>query len=337
MRCRACLRVRALNVVAAFLSAMACKPPLAGPVSVEVAPAPAAAHRHADTDATAVLAPVTSRAIATAWLDALRRRDIAALAAHTRYPFEFRDRGTAGRPGAHEIHLTADSPQQLGELISPLFADNVLTRTMKGERNGRVESRTDLPDWAEPWQEEQPRSVDQLRAYFSADDAAFSLILFVDESGVHAVWKRGFDASVEVDLALHWLEALRQRDMVTLQHLTSYPFELRDSEVQAHCGARTAASPKQLPKAMDCLLSDPILIQALSRGPKVEAGLSPDDEPGVFKGWRRPEHADLWSATSIIFADGAAPGSGNEYDLCLLIAKNGVRVFWKRGSIISGD
>jgi len=221
----------------------------------------------------------------------------------------------------------------MSEAILPLLTDAVLGRTMKADRDGRVEVRTGIPYWAERWRPALQPEMQVREAHFRADDAAFTFLLFVDESGVRAVWKNGFDASQEVDLATRWLDALRRRDLDALERLTSYPFELRDTEEEAHCGSRRAAAPKDMPGILDCLLNDPILNEAMDRiRSGIEAGRTQDYEPGVFKGWRRPEHANLWPATLLIGTD-----AGNEYDLTFLVAKNGVRVLWKRGSFVSGD
>jgi hypothetical protein len=81
------------------------------------------------------------------------------------------------------------------------------------------------------------------------------------------------------------------------------------------------------------LLNDPIFTAAVNRiRSKIEAAPRRDFEAGIPKGWRRPEQANLWPATLIIGTDG-----GNEYDLTFLVAKNGVRAFWKRGTVLSGD
>jgi hypothetical protein len=60
-------------------------------------------------------------------------------------------------------------------------------------------------------------------------------------------------------------------------------------------------------------------------------------ESGYFKGWRRAEHADLWPVTLLIGAVRPRWVRGDEYDLTFLVAKNGVRAFWKSGALTSGD
>jgi transposase len=276
---------------------------------------------------------IAATEIASAWLAAFRRQDMESMLAQTRYPFELRDTGIAGRPGSQEARRTAASAEEMPAAIGPLFTDTVLDRTMKAERDGRVEVRAGIPYWADRWRADLQSGMQMREAYFRADDASFSFLFFVDESGVRALWKNGFDASLEVELAGSWLNALRQRDLDALERLTSYPFELRDTEVEAHCGLRRAAGPKEMPGIVDCLLNGPILSKAMNRiRSRIEAGRTQDYEPGIFKGWRRPEHANLWPATLLI-----GTGAGNEYDLTFLVAKNGVRVLWKRGSFVPPD
>jgi hypothetical protein len=323
-----------LVTVTALAIGLACKPQ-SGPASVEVYPSPSA-HRDADASVAAAPSAALSPAgvdLAGEWVSAFRRQDVAGLTTHTAYPFEFRDMGTAGRIGSGQARRSISSAREMTEMLAPLFADEVLERTIGAERDGRIEERADIPYWAEPWRADAPPGLRPLQAYFSANDAAFSFVFFADQAGVRALWKNGFDASLETALATQWVDALRRKDVDTLQRLTRFPFELRDSGVEAHCGSRRAANSTQLPTTVDCLLSDPIFGQALSRiRSGVEAGRTQDYEPGVFRGWRRPEHADLWPATLLI-----GNGAGNEYDICFLVAKNGVRAFWKRGSFISRD
>jgi len=279
-----------------------------------------------------------AREIATAWLDAFRRRDTAALSAVTGYPFELRDTGTAGRQETREVRRIAAVSDQMPDVLASWLSDDVLDRTMKRSQTGQVQELAEISYWAKRWRSEAPSDTRPSEAYFSTNDAAFTFLFLVEGTRVRAVWKTGFDASVEVDLATRWLDALRRKDIDSLERLTSYPFELRDAEAEAHCGDRGATAPKQMPKVVDCLLDDPIFNKALGRiRSKLEAASSRDSESGYFKGWRRAEHADLWPVTLLIGGGSPTLGDGYEYDLTFLVAKNGVRVFWKSGALTSGD
>jgi hypothetical protein len=349
---------RALAGTLAVAVIAACNAPAAQSPSVAVnedsGPEAKAYAGHADARAALVEAPplaqapagleapapnaASARDIATAWLDAFRRRDVAALSAVTGYPFELRDTGTAGRPETREFRRTAAAPEQMPEVLASWLSDDVLDRTMKASQTGQVQELAQISYWAKRWGSEVPPDTRPSEAYVSTNDAAFTFLFLVEGGRVRAVWKTGFDASIEVDLATQWLDALRRKDIDGLQRLTSYPFELRDAEVEAHCGDRRASTPKQMPKTLDCLLDDPIFNSALGRiRSKLKAASSRDSESGYFKGWRRAEHADLWPVTLLIGGGSPTMGDGYEFDLTFLVAKEGVRAFWKSGAQTSGD
>ena len=195
-------------------------------------------------------------------------------------------------------------------LLAPLFDDHALERTMQSERDGRLELREQLPHWAEPWRDYQPPGAQQFDAYFHAPDAAFSIILFTDGAGVRALWKNGFDASLQVALATQWLDALNQRDLQALARVTSYPFQLRDSEAESQCGAR----------------------QANNAG---AAGAEYADRSRTDARLRAGYVSRLASSGACYALARHAPGR----DQCRLrnLAQDGVRAFWKRGSVLSGD
>jgi hypothetical protein len=274
--------------------------------------------------------------LASAWLEALRRRDASGLAAVTQYPFDLRDTGTAGRAGSREAHSSATSERDMPAAVQSLITDDVLDRAMQAETYGRIEELEggQVSGWAARWEGSIPADVQAFTAFFRSNEAAFSFIFLVGDAGVRSVWKTGFDAAAEVSLAAQWLQALRDRDTPALERLTSYPFELRDSQLEAHCGSRTASGRAELSATLDCLLDDPLFSEALkTRGAfKPYAGSTRDFVPGFFEGWRRPEHAELWPTSVLI-----STGGGHEYDLCLLVAKNGVQVLWKRGSFSPPD
>jgi hypothetical protein len=336
-------RVFASVGLVASLVAVSCRAPnsehpsTSVSTSVQPSPMPLVAEVDAGVPLAAVATPSVTLAteIATAWLEALRRRDVSALVAHTEYPFDLRDTGTAGRLGEHEVHLTATNASAMQDLIKSLVTDDVLSKTMRAERDGRVKAfKKDgyIYSWAEQWRGDLLPDLRPLSVRFQNNDAAFTFIFLVGKSGVRALWKTGFDATVEVELVTRWLLTLRHRDIRALERLTSYPFELRDNQLGANCGSRMASGPTEMRAALACLLDDALFNEALKADSIVSAGLKQDFVPGFFEGWRRPEHADLWPTMVLIGTD-----AGNEYDLTMLVAKNGVRVLWKRGSFSPPD
>jgi hypothetical protein len=328
--------------LATLLCAFSCKAPAlelhTPPETTGVQPLPELAARRPDAGAPFASARPASVPnaieLATAWLDALRRRDVSALMTLTQYPFDVRDTGTSGRLDHEEKHLAAETAVALPAVMETLLSDEVLYKAMRAERDGRVKAFKDgyISSWAERWRTDLTPDLRAVSAYFRTNDASFTFIFLVGESGVRALWKTGFDATVEVSFATRSLEALRRHDIRALEGLTSYPFELRDNGLEAHCGTRLAAGPKELAAALACLLDDPLFNEALKANSIVNAVLRQHFVPGFFEGWRRPEHAGLWPAMALIGTD-----AGNEFDLTFLVAKNGVRVIWKRGSFSPPD
>jgi hypothetical protein len=212
--------------------------------------------------------------LAAAWLDALGRRDISGLLAQTQYPFDLRDTGTTRRAGSHEIHLTATSAGEMQAIIQSLVTDDVLDRTMKAGFVRRIDEfeGDHISSWAARWKADIRPDVRLLNVFYHDNEAVFDLILLVGTSGVRALWKTGVDASSEVTAATQWLQALRDHDTPALQRLTSYPFELRDSELEANCGSRVASGPAELPKVLACLLDDALFNEALESNFRLLAG-----------------------------------------------------------------
>jgi hypothetical protein len=330
--------VASLMVVGIALAPASCKAPVAErPSPTTPPPLSTATAREGDAGAVAPAAeavPALQPAgHATAWLDALRLGDDAALFAQTEFPFELRDEGTRGTPGRCSALQRAENAGRSRAALDCLLQDDLVLRVMRATsvEVQRLEP-AHLQSWPSSWRSDIAPALIPFGAFFRSDAAAYEFVILASASGVRSVWKRGFDATEEVRLAAEWLAALSRKDLGSLERLTTYPLEVRDTEVEAHCGSRRAATPQELPAAVACLMNDPIFDDALGNGVRIRAAMKQDFEPGVFEGWRRPEHAALWPATALI-----ANRAGNEYDLALLVAKNGVRVFWKRGSFISAD
>jgi hypothetical protein len=271
-------------------------------------------------------APLSQTELASAWLDALRRRDAPALTAHSRYPFELRDTRAEGNC---DERRTAANAEQLPALSACLVHDDLLAQLLNDEPATPVEALPAgyTPGWANQWKPELTSDVTPFSAYLQRDDASVSLILLVANDGVRAVWKNGFDARPEVNLATRWLAALRQGNVTALIQLTSFPFELRDRDLHANCGKRTARNASEMTRTLDCLLADEVFKAAILEESPVKAGLSRDFEPEMFQGWRHGDQVDLWPALVLVGDE-----VGNEFDLTLLVGKSGVRALWKRGS-----
>jgi hypothetical protein len=276
---------------------------------------------------------VPELAIAARWLEALRNGNTPALAAATAFPIEFRDTRAEGHC---EPSRSAADASGLAGAVECLTHDELLMGLMH-EKPGvpPVETQPEgrIKPWAEAWGSEVPTGARAILSYYDRTDAWLSLILWVDARGVRAVWKTGTDVRAEVALADRWRSALRERNIDELTRLASYPFELRDEGLNAHCKkGKTAKGPEQMGVALQCLLSDKVFNEALHDSPESE--LEPERRttriPGAFPHWyRKKDHEGLWPIWTL-----TGTNAGYEFDLTWLIAKDGVRAFWKRGSFV---
>jgi hypothetical protein len=291
-----------------------------------------------DSPATTGAAPAKSKAVpelelAGRWLEALRSGNAEKLAAQSVFPVEFRDTGEEGRCDARR---SAADPTALAHDVACLAQDELLMALFRAKPGAPpVEVLPDgfLEPWAKQWRSEAPIGARPILSYYDRSDAWLSLILWVDSRGVRAVWKTGTDVRAEVAVAGKWRVALRNRDVEALTRLASYPFELRDEGLNAHCKkGQTAKRPEEMPGALRCVLGDKVLSRALHDSPDstFEAERREPRVPGAFPDWwRKKDHEGLWPVWTL-----TGTKAGYEFDLTLLIAKDGVRAFWKRGSFV---
>jgi len=202
--------------------------------------------------------------IAARWLEALRSRDMERLTGSSEFPIEFRDTKKQGhceaRRSAADVRGLARAVECLteDELLMSLMHDKPGVPPVETQPEGRIKP------WAEAWGPEVPAGSRAISSYYGRTDAWISIILWVDSRGVRAVWKDGTDVRAEAALAERWRTALRERNVQELTRLASYPFELRDEGVNAHCKkGKTAKGPTEMPAALTCLLGDKVLNQAL--------------------------------------------------------------------------
>jgi hypothetical protein len=137
---------------------------------------------------------------------------------------------------------------------------------MRAERDGRVEAfKKDgyIYSWAEQWRADLGSELRPLSAHFLSNDASFTFIFLVGKAGVRALWKTGFDATVEVELATRWLRTLRNRDIRALERLTVLRVDrasCSDGLAFASLGSTTLTlRPKKARQAYDHLAHDPRL------------------------------------------------------------------------------
>jgi hypothetical protein len=275
-------------------------------------------------------APSDPIAVGTRWLDALRDADQQLLASSTLYPFELHDEG-----GTCEPHQQASSREQLELVLRCLVTDKTLLDVLRTHDSAAVEPlpNAQLAAWAEKWRVSPAPGLQIVTGFFNRQDARFNLDLSVEGQGVRAVWKSGADGTREIKVAREWLDALQARDIARLSQVTAYPFEVRDKRREALCGKRSAKGRDTLATAVDCLFRGELLHRALvdSPSPGFIADEPSDSLPNwVGPWWREAEHRGLQRVWTMV-----ATVEGYEFDLQMLVARDGVRAVWKLGSFES--
>jgi hypothetical protein len=267
------------------------------------------------------------------WLAALRRRDVTALSAQSRYPFELRDTGEQGHCPARR---TAPDAARMAAAVDCLLDDELLTSLLQAGSSVGLQALPDgfLSSWAARWRGELRPDEKPVTVHLSRNDASLTLILLVARDGVGGLLKTGTDATLEVALAKQWIEALRRRDLPALNRATRYPFELRQSDPTPGCEARTALRVGDLRAAIECLLADDAFSRALSLGSSntIEAGPARGYVPEFFEGWANADRGGLWPTLLHL-----ETSEDVAIDLMLLVAKDGVRAVWKRTGPLAPD
>jgi hypothetical protein len=230
--------------------------------------------------------PKSELELGALWVEALRDKDVKALAARSVFPFEFRDSGLEGHCEAYRV---VAAPGDLGAAVDCLMKDDLLGALLRSKPGPPpVETQPDgyVEPWAKAWRTSIPNGSRLFLSYYDRNDATLTLLLLIGKDGVHGVWKTGTDATKEVAIAEQWRAALRDGDVAALTRLASYPFELRDAGLNSHCRkGRTAKTPEQMPTVLSCFTTDKVLRQALHGSPDstVEASRLKSDVPGSPK------------------------------------------------------
>jgi hypothetical protein len=273
----------------------------------------------------------SNMAAAASWLEALRDRDEDALTRLTGFPFEWLN--TAA--GSCNAKQPASNVAEFSPLIGCLLADSSLRRALTEHQRAGI---ADLPighlqDWAQPWRRRVPTGTLLVNAFFKRSEMQLDIDLWVNQGAVQELWTHVVDGTSQVKLARTWLEGLKKRDLSTIASVTSYPFEVRDSGREAVCGNRTAADREALESAVRCLFDNHELIQALDRPPFVEAAGEGASMPNWAERWWEPRKHQGLSKVSA----GVSNPLGYSFDMILMVAPDGVRAFWKWGSLESRD
>jgi hypothetical protein len=290
-------------------------------------PATAAPPTSSSPDALAP-SPGPELTLAAEWLAAFRRRDMPAIEARSRYPFELRDTGEEGHCPAR---ARATDAAALSGAMACLLNDELLASLLRARPNATLQALPEgfVSTWAARWRSELRPGDKPVTLHVSRSDASFALILLVARDGVGGVWKTGTDATAEVALATEWVAALRRRDLPALTRATHYPFELRQSGPAPGCEDRTAFRAAELPAAIDCLLGDEVFGRALAQASHLalEAGPRRGDVPVAFDGWRPADAAQLWPTSAHLEAAG-----DDGVDLAVWVGSDGVHAVWKRAA-----
>jgi hypothetical protein len=273
-----------------------------------------------------------SMAAAAAWLEALRARDEDTLNRSTTFPFQWLQ--TEG--SSCNAKQPATTVKEFSPIIGCLLADMKLRRALTEHDRAGV---ADLPighlqDWARPWRAQAPAGAVLVNAFIKRSDMRLDMDVWVNQGSVQALWTHVVDETAQVGLARSWLDALKRRDLQALAKVTSYPFEVRDSGREAPCGKRDATKPAALEAAVQCLFGNSELIQALeSRAPFVEAAGETASIPNwAERWWQAGKHQGLRKVSA-----GVTNPSSYSFDMVMMVGPDGVRAFWKLGSLESRD
>lgn len=129
--------------------------------------------------------------VAEQWLGALQRRDLPALIAATRFPFEVRDTGRSSFCGRR----VAGKPEQLEKAVECVLDDRDLLDGLSAKQP-IVEAASEgdsVPSWAETWRLPEQRATlhQTFTTVVTPNGVSLDLILMTTPGGVRAVWKRG--------------------------------------------------------------------------------------------------------------------------------------------------
>lgn len=126
-----------------------------------------------------------------------------------------------------------------------------------------------------------------------------------------------------VRVATEWLGALRARDRVGLTKLADVPFELEELVEHPKCEAKRAEHREDVPGALDCLLSDDLLMETLASqpAPVTEVVRAGDLPPWAAKLKERSSKDQLVQIR--------LPGDGVSYQFLILSTTLGVKRVWK--------
>jgi hypothetical protein len=130
--------------------------------------------------------------LATEWLSALRSGNGPALDRLSQYPFELRDRGRSATCGIRP----AARPDDLNPALQCLTSNTVFLKAMRDSSELApvvYRSVDQLPGWARAWWDQKGAPTIKVVSFLMATTTGdeFDLLLLVDKSGVHALWKSG--------------------------------------------------------------------------------------------------------------------------------------------------
>ena len=125
--------------------------------------------------------------VATAWIDALRQRDVDALTRSTRFPFVLRDTGAGGKCK----NATAADATQLPAALACLLKDDLLNEDLKANPAPEADpvSKRTLPRWARKWSNDVRAGSVPVSVFIHGNGNAFDLVLVVAGDGVQGLFK----------------------------------------------------------------------------------------------------------------------------------------------------
>lgn len=127
-------------------------------------------------------------ALATKWLDALRRKDVAAMIEVTSYPFVLHDTQNQGTCKDRQL---ASRPNQVATTVKCLLTNDWPDRALERNPKAFFGVLSYVPDWGKAWSMEMSSDLLPLDALADAPGCEFNFVFLVAKNGVRAVWKAG--------------------------------------------------------------------------------------------------------------------------------------------------
>jgi hypothetical protein len=145
-----------------------------------------------------------------------------------------------------------------------------------------------------------------------------------DDESANATKRSGAPPTSPVRLGTRWLDALRARDEATLQSLSGYPFEFRDTGAETSCNSGTAHNVQQLLLLLRCRNEASLMDAALTANPAPAFTVTSTDR---LPEWGRAWRSEVVPGSTAVTTD--LPDNGVTYALVIFVDHERVNMLWR--------